>query len=246
MNNEKNPKRVEKAINSLFEKYDIQKKISVVDLKSWIWNATGGAMEASTKFHKKCLNLFPPADDIDEMNEIVQIFVDAWNYFPHKELDGKSPNQMYKEIYGEKTDALHGKIQDKKDSPKVRVGDHEMEWDEFEKMIKEMEEVQKPFKKWIKKEALPKYRKYLEQIVKNKKKCEDHYGVADIFFQRVLHIGFVELKDIRRDFIRIEFPRWWPTHVMYSDLRPVEVKKSLKLLFEFIELVYKFNFRLGF
>ena len=122
--------------------------------------------------------------------------------------------------------------------PKVRVGDREMEWDEFQIMIKKMEKAQEPFKKWIEKDALPKYKKYLAQIVKVKKACEEHYDVADLFFQRALHLGFVELKKIRPSFIRSEFPSWWPTHVMYSDLKPAAVKKSLEKLFEFIELVY--------
>ena len=235
----KTPKQVEKALNDLFKKYDVQTKVSVEDIKKWIWNATGGAMEASNKFQKKCLNLFPPAETIDEMNNIMQVFVDAWNFFPHKELDGKSPDEKYREIYGKKPDEISSKSKGKKEEmPKVRVGGREMEWDEFQLMIKQMEKAQEPFKKWIEKDALPKYKKYLAQIVKVKKACEEHYDVADLFFQRVLHVGFVELKDIRPSFIRSEFPIWWPTHVMYSDLKPAEVKKSLEVLFKFIELVY--------
>lgn len=58
------------------------------------------------------------------------------------------------------------------------------------------------------------------------------------FFQRVLHVGFLNLGSIRPEFIQNEFPRWWPTHVMYSNLKPAGVKKSLGILFELIELVY--------
>ena len=239
MNNGKNPKLVVKALNALFKRYNVQKKVSVEDIKKWVWKATGGAMEASNKFQKKCLNLFPPAEDIDEMNNIMQVFVDAWNFFPHKELNGKSPDEAYREIYGKKADETSPNSKGKKDTmPKVRVGDREMEWDEFQIMIKKMEKAQEPFKKWIEKDALPKYKKYLAQIVKVKKACEEHYDVADLFFQRALHLGFVELKKIRPSFIRSEFPSWWPTHVMYSDLKPAAVKKSLEKLFEFIELVY--------
>ena len=49
---------------------------------------------------------------------------------------------------------------------------------EIGRMIKEMEKAQKPFKEWIEKDALPKYQKYLEQIVKTEKACEEHYSVA--------------------------------------------------------------------
>lgn len=236
MDKNKTPEQVEKDLNNLFKKYGVQKKVSVDDIKNWVWKATGPVMEASNQYHKKCLNLFPPIDDIDEMNDVMQIFVSAWNFFPHKTLDGRSPNEVYRETYGEKINKS-SKPKDK-EMPKVRVGDQEMEWGEFQAMIKEMEKVQKPFKKWIEKAALPKYKQYLEQIVKSKKACEDHYEVADIFFQRVLHVGFIDLKSIRSNFVRSEFPHWWPTHVMYSDLCPSDIKKSLDLLFTFIELVY--------
>lgn len=238
MKNGKNLQSVEKALNELFKKYGVQKKVTVEDIKNWVFNSTGPVMEASNKFHKKCLNIFPPTDDIDEMNEIMQKFVDAWNFFPHKALQGKSPDEMYREIYGEKMNnpSLKPKKEEKK--PKVRVGDREMEWDEFQAMIKTMEKAQEPFKKWIERDALPKYKKYLTQIIKIKKACEEHFDVANLFFQRALHLGFVDLKSIRPAFIHSEFPKWWPTHVMYSDLKPSEVKQSLKLLYKFIELVY--------
>ena len=104
-----------------------------------------------------------------------------------------------------------------------------------------MERVQKPFKKWIEKEALPKYRKYLDQMVKSKQTIENNYEVADIFFQRVLQVGFIDLERIRPEFIIDEFPQWWPSHVMGSKLNPTQVRKALKRFFEFVELVYQIN-----
>ena len=101
-----------------------------------------------------------------------------------------------------------------------------------------MKKAQKPFKKWIEKDALPKYKKCFKQMVKSTHTRENSYDVADIFFQRVLHVGFVDLEGIRPKFIHKEFPHWWPTHVMQSNLTPAQVKKSLDRLFEFIELVY--------
>ncbi|MEK7085403.1 MAG: hypothetical protein AAB953_00105, partial [Patescibacteria group bacterium] len=197
-------------------------------------NASGQAMEAVNQYHKKCFQLFPEPKDIDEMNNIMQVFTDAWNYFPHKELNGKAPNDLMQEAIKntpKDNPAVRG-------MPKVIVGNTEMEWDEYENMLKEMEREQKPFKKWINKDALPKYQKYLEQTVKNKKTREEFYDVADIFFQRVLHVGFLSLEQIRPAFVQKEFPRWWPTHVMSSNLEPDQVQKALKKIFEFVELVY--------
>jgi len=232
----KTPKQVEKALKALLKKYGIQAKVSAEDVKEWIWNSTGVAKEASNKFQKKCLNLFQPFENFDQIYDVLDVFVDAWNFFPHKELDGKSPDEMHREVYGDEAGETSTKSKGKKEAmPKLRVGGREIEWDEFQM---KMEKAQEPFKKWIEKDALPKYKKYLAQIVKVKKVCEEDYDVADVFFQRVLNVGFVELQDILPDFVRREFPNWWPMHVMHSDLRPAAVKKSLGKLFEFVELVY--------
>ncbi|MBI5152417.1 hypothetical protein HZA39_02690 [Candidatus Peregrinibacteria bacterium] len=236
-------KQVEDSLSSLIKKYRIQEKITVDEIKKWIWNASGHAMEAVNQYHKKCFQLFPEPKDIDEMNDIMQVFTDAWNFFPHKELAGKAPNDLFQEAIKKspKSQAKSRKM------PKIIVGGREMEWDEYERMLREMEKAQKPFKKWIESDALPKYKKYLEQMVENKRAREEHYNVADIFFERALHIGFVTFEEIRPDFIQQEFPHWWPTHVMYSNLEPYQVRESLKKFFTFAELVYGINMnRYGF
>lgn len=85
--------------------------------------------------------------------------------------------------------------------PTVTVGGHEMLWDDYWQMIREMEKRQIPFKKWIKKEVLPKYKKYLQSTT-NKNDRGPWYEVANIFFDRVLHVGFLSLGHIRKDFIQ--------------------------------------------
>ena len=239
----KTPLQVEKSLNKLFKKYDIQRKITVGEIKKWIWNSGGHAMEAVNQYNKKCFQLFPEPKDIDEMNDIMQVFTDAWNYFPHKELHGKTPHEVFQENMA-KAPASVGQSNE---MPKIIVGGREMEWDEYERMLQAMEKAQKPFKKWIRRDALPKYEKYLEQMVKNKRAREEHYNVADMFFERVLHVGFISFEEIRPAFIQKEFPRWWPTHVMYSNLEPDQVQESLKIFFTFAELVYGIHMsRFGF
>ena len=39
----------------------------------------------------KAFAVFDRGGDIDEMNEILEVVNDAWNYFPHKCLNGLSP-----------------------------------------------------------------------------------------------------------------------------------------------------------
>lgn len=65
--------------------------------------------------------------------------------------------------------------------------------------------------------------------------------VADIFFQRALCLGFIEFKDFRQDFIQKEFPKWWQTHVLMSNLTEEEVLLSLKEFFQFLFLAYNID-----
>ncbi len=140
---------------------DKPRVVDVKKIRKMIWNATGDtAMDAVNKYHKKCYGFFPEPKSIDEANDILQIFADAWNCFPHKELGGKSPDQKV----GEALKNMPKQKTDSQKMPKMIVGGVEMEWDDYWAMIREMEKVQVPFKKWIDDEFLPKY--------KNDPKCE--------------------------------------------------------------------------
>jgi len=98
--------------------------------------------------------------------------------------------------------------------------------------------VQKPFRNWVEKYLLPKYKESLGQDYK-KAIAKKHFEVADIFFERVLHVGFIEFNQIRKEFIQKEFPHWWQTHVLMSNLSEREVLNSLKILFQYIFSVHE-------
>lgn len=227
--------KIESQLQEIIDRYKLAEKLSVAMIKSWINNDTdGSAMEAVHLFQKKWLKFFKKVKNIDELNSIMMVFNDAWNYFPHKSLRNKSPDQMVKLSENQK----RADIPPKNDSmPKMIVGGYEMSWDDYWAMIKEMEKQQIPFKKWINEDLLVKYKKFLEQSYK-KGTIDKHFMVADIFFERVLHVGFVTFDQIRKNFIQQEFPRWWQTHVLMDSLSEREVLSSLNVLFEFIELVY--------
>jgi len=236
----KTPKEVEKNLQKLLKEYRLDNKLSVKMIKNWILNDEGeSAMDASNRFQKKWFKYFAHVKDIGEMNDILQYFVDAWNYFPHKSLGGKSPSDMMTEEI--KKQPQQSRLQREK-MPKVRVGGHEMEWDEYQKMLEKMELMQKPFRNWAEKHLLPKYKKYLEQNYK-KATAKKHFEVADIFFERVLHVGFIEFNQIRKKFIQKEFPHWWQTHVLMSDLSEKKVLNSLKRLFQYISAVHEQNIK---
>ncbi len=223
----------------MLRKYKLSGKLSLEMIKDWILNDEGeSAIDASNRFQKKWYKYFARVQETNEMNDILQHFADAWNYFPHRALNERSPSHVMEEEIKKRPK----QSRQQSGMPKVRVGDREMEWEEYEKMLEEMEFMQKPFRNWIENNLLPKYKKYLEQNY-GKATAEKHYGVADIFFKRVLHVGFVEFDKIRKEFIQKEFSHWWQTHVLMSNLSEKEVWGSLKVLFQYISAVYEWDIK---
>lgn len=227
---------IEKKLQALLTKYKLESKLTVPKIKSWIFHADEpSAKEAHTTYQAKWMQYFRRIKNIDELNDVMQIFVDAWNYFPHKALGNKSPQQMIEEYRASASPhdrATQGTM------PRVRVGGREMSFKEYQSMLIEMERAQKPFKQWVENDLLKRYKTFLEQQYKTKTVAK-HIGVAQMFFDRVLHVGFVSLGHIRADFIQKEFPRWWQTHVMFNSLQEKEILSSLRQLFMFIGPVYE-------
>jgi len=146
---------IEKDLMNVINKYGISNKLSVDKIRKIIFKDNKlSAKEAFNKFEIKVLRFFPIIEDIDELNLIFQTLNNAWNYFPHAALGGKSPYEMM-------DNNVDKNIINKK-MPNVIVGGHEMSWEKYEIMIKEMEKLQKPFKNWID-NLLQEYKKYLEK-----------------------------------------------------------------------------------
>jgi hypothetical protein len=219
---------IEKDLMNVINKYGISNKLSVDKIRKIIFKDNKlSAKEAFNKFEIKVLRFFPIIEDIDELNLIFQTLNNAWNYFPHAALGGKSPYEMM-------DNNVDKNIINKK-MPNVIVGGHEMSWEKYEIMIKEMEKLQKPFKNWID-NLLQEYKKYLEKDL-SIKIAEKHYQIADLFFERVLYVGFINFDDIRLDFIHKDFPDWWKTHVIFGNYNKKTIVSSLYKLFSFIQLV---------
>lgn len=229
------PESVERNLQALLDEHGLSKKGTLDMVKEWIWDdADQPGMAAINKYEKKFLILFKRVRDSSELNRVTQILIDAWNFFPHRSLGGKSPNQMAKQALKDNPALRKPAAQD---MPDIVVGGERMGWTEYEAMITEMERRQVPFKRWIEQDVLPKYSMYLQQRYA-KRTAERHAMVADVFFDRLVHVGFLELDGIRAAFIQHEFPEWWQTHVLISDLTPRQVVGSLKRLFSFLSLLY--------
>jgi len=224
-------KSVEEKLQKLINQHKLEDVLNVEKIKEWIFNDYGNsAMDAGNRFQKKFFHYFKDVKDIDK---ILKIATDAWNVFPHKSLNGKSPKEMVLEAL-EKDPSLRKQKSDKK--PDFIVGGKKISWDKYWAMIKKMEQMQKPFKQQIEKEILLLYKNFLIQEKNlSKEIAEEHIMVADIFFERVLHLGFLRFEMIRPEFAKYEFPRWWQTHVLFDKRDENEIWLSLKILISFLK-----------
>ncbi|MCD6284269.1 hypothetical protein J7J12_03415 [bacterium] len=232
-------KQIEEKIQELIEKYNLTERLTVSMIKDWIWEEGGETVvEASNRFNKKVLGYLKNVKTIDELNEILHTFADAWNYFPHQILGGKSPNQLAKEALKKHPD-LKKKT---KKMPDFIVGGKKMSWDEYWAMTREVEQLQKPFKKWVQERVLPEYQDYLTNEEKwSPEIVKKNLKVAEIFFRRAMWLGFINFDEIGLEFAKYEFPRWWQSHVLGSDLDENEIWHSLKNLFRFLAIKYQIN-----
>jgi hypothetical protein len=65
--------------------------LSLEEIKDIVYNEDG------TESMRKIILSFDQGQDIDEMNRILQIISNAWNYWPHKKLNGLSPAEKLAE-----------------------------------------------------------------------------------------------------------------------------------------------------
>jgi hypothetical protein len=188
-------------------------------------------------FRKNFFNYFKNIKGSNEFNILLKIITDAWNVFPHKSLNGKSPQEMVLEAL-KKSPSLKKQKSDK--MPDIIVGGRKMQWDKYWTMIKKMEEMQKPFKQQIEKEIYPLYKNFLtKEKGLSKEIIEEHVKVAKIFFERALRVGFLNYEMIRPEFAKYEFPHWWQIHVLFNDRDENEIWSSLQILISFMK--EKFN-----
>lgn len=236
--------RIERNIKEIIKKYKLEKKLNLEMMKSWIYNEKGKTpIEASNKYSIKYMKFFSQIEDQEEMNIIIKVFTDAWNYFPHKILEAKSPIDIYKKELKKQS---RRKSKSNK-MPRVRVGDREFSWYEYQKFLDLMHKTQEPFKQWIDKHVLIGFKKHVKENYK-KELSDKIFSVAEIFFERVLWVGFTDFETIRPEFVIKEFPKWWLTHVIGNKQEQQDVRNNLKILFEYINKIFgddisKFDFK---
>lgn len=88
----KTPEEVEMNLEKLLQKLALPKYITVADIKNIIWNEQKNS--SGTELFSM---LAPFAKDKEVVQEIMLSVQDAWNYFPHRILGGKSPADLVRE-----------------------------------------------------------------------------------------------------------------------------------------------------
>ncbi|MDI6883339.1 MAG: hypothetical protein QMC93_02595 [Patescibacteria group bacterium] len=173
----KEAKQTEEELQALINEYHLKERLTTEMIRDWVWEARGETVaEAANKFQKKVFSYFREVKSIEELNKILRIFNNAWNYFPHKTLGGRSPKQMVEKELKKNPQLRREKT---KKMPEVIVGGRKLSWDAYWMMIKEMEELQKPFKKWSEEEVLPEYKNFLSNEEKLAPDIvKKHYEVA--------------------------------------------------------------------
>lgn len=69
--------------------------LTVGTIKDRIWAENGDPMESNREIRDIFTQYFEQSGV--DLEDILQMFTEAWNAFPHESLDGKSPNQMLEE-----------------------------------------------------------------------------------------------------------------------------------------------------
>ena len=84
-----NAQTVQEKLEKLLKKLSLPKPITADDIKDIIWNAVNSS--GSSKLFFLITEHETNQETIDETMRLLQ---DAWNYFPHRMLGGKSPNDL--------------------------------------------------------------------------------------------------------------------------------------------------------
>jgi hypothetical protein len=86
---------VEQNLATILTKYALTEQVTVQEIKEWVWNESGDPMQANKEYMGRWMKFFDLHFDNPDFKMVMDAFTDAWNYFPHKLLGGKSPRQMF-------------------------------------------------------------------------------------------------------------------------------------------------------
>lgn len=222
---------IEQQIEKLIKKHKIDNKLSVSEVKKWVFEADGATpLEAAGSFHQKVLEHFKKVKSAKERKEVMETFQNAWDFWPHKNLGNKSPQQVFLEKLNQEKQA-QGKNE-------MALGDFLQELLVSKEAV--LEKLQRHFKYTSKAKILPAYKEYLQGNY-SIQTADKHFKVANLLIQKALWAGFIKYEDLRDDFIYGEFVTWWLNSSTVPILDENElihsIDKFLKFTLDFFGLI---------
>lgn len=79
-------RELEEEITDMLQ--ETESEFSLQDVKDAIYN------ETEEDDMTDIIAMFDRGGDASELSNILELVTDAWNYFPHKLLDGRSPSEI--------------------------------------------------------------------------------------------------------------------------------------------------------
>jgi hypothetical protein len=215
------PSEVEKRLGKIIKKLKIENKISVDWIKEFTYNFDLPTNQISKKYFGKMMSLLPRNINENDMKEAMQAFNDAWNCFPQKIMNDKSPQDRFFDELGD--------LDDK--NPEVLTEQDKMIKDHFEYAEKHLEE----YLEWATKEIIPKYEYFL-----NKHKSShigNRMGVVNAFLELCGRYGFFEINNLHPMFIS-DFPDIFFKSFVGPKISKKNVFVYLNDFLNFIDLYY--------
>lgn len=148
----------------------------------------------------------------------MKCFNDAWNCFPQKILDGKSPQDLF---FDEKM----------KEDNKSLTKEEQMIKEHYDYAMEHLDE----YIDWVSKECLPKYESYLKND--QSKDWDSMVGVAGVFLEMCGRLGFFKIHNLDPRFIE-DFPNMFRASVIGPEISKKEIAGYLKNFLEFISIYY--------
>ena len=88
---------VERQLAMLLTQYKLDGKLSVDMVRGWVLSEEGDPLVANKEYFAKWHAYFDMDFDDPKFESVMNVFTDAWNFFPHRSLGGKSPRDLYDE-----------------------------------------------------------------------------------------------------------------------------------------------------
>lgn len=88
----KSLEKIDQNLQKIIDQHGLATDLSVAQVKQWVWeDGSDDFMTGYKRYAALCISHFQNAQSIDKLNQIMQVFNDCWNYYPHQSLNGKSP-----------------------------------------------------------------------------------------------------------------------------------------------------------